>query len=243
MQNRQKYYAVGQPFFSGRITRWGGNHGNDPIDEIEWGITKKELCAALTDTKALPLFDTLEAATHYSRRQKGLFANGVENKYKQYPIAEVFIRHAEVPLIKNKGYNYFEPSKLIYLGVHIHGQHSPEYYQADFSPASYHTLIAGENETLAGIKELFVDYGTQRFLRMHWNRHHAPLAADIASHLPDHTEAAFNYLQEKLTALLAHPTTNKQGSMVRRLNHALSVLGRELDVSNDHHHPRQRSRL
>jgi hypothetical protein len=100
-------------------------------------------------------------------------------------------------------------------------------YNTAASPASYNSLLASEISLTAGIRKLFRDYANPGFLTFHWNRHHRGLANNIAAQLPNDIEAARQMLKGHYNTLVKQPDVNVNGSMMRRISHALTLLDAE----------------
>ena len=95
-------------------------------------------------------------------------------------------------------------------------------------PASYRRIVTDKNNWQTGLKALFHDYAYPKWLTFHWNRHHQETAKRIMESLPADTKNAFDYIESERAKLLKTPKINLNGSMIRRLDYALSVLSSEL---------------
>jgi hypothetical protein len=99
------------------------------------------------------------------------------------------------------------------------------------SPASYRHIILQQPTTADGIRKLFRDYASPRLFTFHWGRHHQPLARKISLHYSSDNQQFYQFLlgiKEELEAKI-NPPVNKNGSMMRRLRHAMEVLRQEQD--------------
>jgi hypothetical protein len=95
------------------------------------------------------------------------------------------------------------------------------------SPASYGNIIQKSGNTIDGIKALFHDYANPRAFTFHWNRHHKNTARGIANLNPDNMRGFFDYLSNQYKQLESN-NANGNGSMMRRMRHALELLRQEL---------------
>lgn len=228
MNSRQLYYIAGG------YVRTGNDYYDARedviVETVQWGITPENLQRALSEYPAYELYSTPEEAKAVAFARARRFHAMDEIDLGVFTVAEILVH-------PNHDIHLSAATRENIIMVRAHcfrlGNNQPldNTYEADFfAPKSYSKVInerAINNSVVEGVRALFNDYAHPRLFSFHWNRHHKMAASHIVSDMPQDCEGAYAHLLKQLTYLTT-AGAKKDGSFMRRLQHALSTLANEL---------------